>query len=465
MVSKSGKARASDAVLSTYADLKRKYDFPISLKRISGRHYLYKQLIRWDKEAKKYVCVEMRYLGAIADDGTFRPRKMVANDMDAARAVIAAHGGKVVMPEAIPSAELVPLPRTSELDRRILTELTMDGRLQASELARRLGEKERKVGYRIRTLEKKLSISYKPRINLESLGYLRFIVFVKFRVSRPDPDLLQKEMDSMPSVQFAALTSSSKYDLILILATTSDYAAAAIENLPDALKRIRMSPSLKDIAADWYVSYFDISKGFMPFRQRFMEDYTVKSVWTKRQERKSTSISRNEYATLRALNADGAVSFREIEQRNGMSEGSAKYSYDGLIERKVISGTTICMEGLKTKYSAFLLMEINDEGLYSSTREEVYRIETTEMENHISNRIAMVANIGAPYGGLFLVPVSREGELEELEREFYEKVKGITITPMVLTKILNGTLPYNRFDNTKTYQYQLLEAAKAGNKG
>ncbi len=456
MARKTPKAEPPDAVLSAYAGLKRRYDFPISLKRISGRHYLYKQVIRWDKEHKKYVCVEMQYLGAISDDGTFRPRKMVANDIDSAKAVIAAHGGKVTMPDpnAFPAPER--RPPTAELDRRILTELTMDGRVQTSELARRLGADERKVGYRIRALEKRFGICYTPKINLEALGYLHFIVFVKFRGSRPDPDQLQKEISSMSAVQFAALSSNSKYDLVLIIATISNYNAVETESLPVLLKNLRMSPSLKDIGAEWYVSYFDISKGFMPLRQSFLEERISHAVWTKRQERKTTSISKNEYATLLALNSAGDASFRDIEKRNGMSEGSARYSYEGLIGRKVIGGTTICMRGIAARYSALVLMEIIDEGIYSDTRDEVYRIETTDPEGSAFNRIPMAANTGAPYGAIFLVPIINDGDLEALENEFYSKVKGIRISAMVLTKVLCGTFPYNRFDNTKTFQYERL---------
>ncbi len=456
MAKRSVRPETPDAVLSAYATLKGRYGFPISLKRIGSHYYIYKQRIRWDKASKKYVCIEMQYLGAIADDGTFRPRKMVANDIDAARAVIAAHGGKVVMPSAANLPEPSAKSSITTLDKKILTELTMDGRLQVSDLARRLGENERKVGYRIRVLEKRLGISYRPKVYLESLGYLHFIVFVKFRGSRPDPDLLQREMDSNATVQFAALTSGGKYDLILIIATISDYNAVATESLPAALRKIRMGPSLKDIASDWYVSFFDISKGLLPLRENFMAEYLSKSIWTRRQERKSNSISRNEFATLSALNADGAVSFREIEQRNGMSEGSARYSYESLVKRKVISGTTICMNGLGIKYNVFLLMEIIDEGLYAGTRVEVYRIETKESGDHTSNRIPLVANMGAPYGVLFMVPVASDGALESLEREFYSNVKGIRISALILTKIFCGTLPYNRFDNTKTYQYEQL---------
>jgi DNA-binding Lrp family transcriptional regulator len=456
MAKRSRAAGVPDAVASAYERLKKSYSFPLSLKRIGGRYYLYKQLIRWDRENRKYVCVEMRYLGAVADDGTFRPRKMVANDIDAAKAVIAAHGGRVAMPDPGEPAGQERAPSPIELDRRILTELTMDGRIQASELARRLGIDERRAGYRIRSLERRFDIVYRPRVNLEALGYLHFIVFVKFRDSRPDPDLLQKELDSISAVQFAALSSSSKYDMVLIVSTISDYTDVAKEGLPAALRKLRMCASLKDIGAEWYVSYFDISKGFLPLRQSFIEERISQSVWTKRQERGSNSISRNEYATLRALNEQGSVSFREIEQRNSMSEGSARYSYEGLVGRKVIDGVTICMRGLRARYSAFLLMEIIDEGVYSDTRHEVYRIETTDREGAAFNRIPMLANMGAPYGVIFLVPVMGDGELEALEREFYAKVRGIRISTMVLTKILCGTFPYNRLDNTKTFQYERL---------
>jgi DNA-binding Lrp family transcriptional regulator len=462
MARKPVKSQAPAAVLLAYSKLKKQYPFPISLKRISGRHYLYKQLIRWDKALKKYVCVEMQYLGAIADDGTFKPRKMVANDIEAARAVIAAHGGKVTMPDS-GMAEPILGNAITELDGRILTELTMDGRLQTSELAQRLSVEERKAGYRIRALEKKFGITYHPKINTEAFGYLHFLVFVKFKEApRPNPQQLQKELSSISSVQFAAISADgSKYDMVIVIATISDYNATSAESLPVLLKKLRMLPSLKEISAEWYVSYFDIGKGFMPLRQSFLEEHLSKMVWTKRQERKTTSISKNEYATMLALNADGVASFREIEQRNNMSEGSARYSYDGLLGRKVVSGVTICMKNPAIRYNAIVLMEILDEGIYFETRDEFYRIETEEKEGHVLNRIPLVANMGAPYGGLLMVPVYSEGQLDSLEHELYSNVKGIKLSTMVLTTILCGTLPYNRFDNTKTFQYQRLMANRS----
>lgn len=449
------------AVSATYAELKRKYDFPISLKRISGHYYLYKQVIKWQREKKKYVCMEMQYLGSISEEGTFRPRKMVEGDVESAKAVIMAHGGKVIMDkEPVQSkAPVAPLNLT-DLDRTILTELTMDGRLQVSELAKSLNVPERKLGYRIRALEQKLDINYKPKVRLEGLGYMYFIVFAKFTGQRPDSAVLQAELDKLPSVQFAAMSTNSKYDLTLIIATLNDYNAdqssASGESLPVILKRIRMIPALKDVMAEWYVSYFDIAKGFMPIRQPLMEERIVGSVWTKRKERQQNSISKNEYATLAAINANGAESFRAIEQRSGMPDGSAKYSYDSLVSRNILSGVTICMNGLPVLYNVLLIMEIVDEGAYAESRHEVFRIETTERKDHIANRISLAANMGAPYGGIFFLPIMRDGELEELQQELYSKVKGIKLSAMIMTKVLCGAVPYNRFDNKKTVQHQQL---------
>jgi DNA-binding Lrp family transcriptional regulator len=451
------------AVRERYEALKRSYSFPISLKRISGHYYIYKQLISWDREQKKYRCVEMQYLGSISETGEFRARRLKGDDIESARAVIAAHGGSVVMPS--PSGlQVSSKPRTTELDRGILTGLTMDGRAPVPALAASLGEEGKRLGYRIRSLEGRLGIEYRPKVIIEGLGYLYFIVFAKFASARPDSDALQRELESNPAVQFAALSPDSKYDMVMVVASISDYNVMGEESLPAILRNIRMGPSLKEIKAEWYVSYFDVIKGFMPLRQLFLEERILKSVWTKRQERKQGSLSRNEYAVLAALNLNGATSFRAVERQNNMADGSAKYSYDRLSERKVLNGVTICMNRIGALYNALLIMEIIDEGAYAATRNEVWGIEITERPDHIANRITMVANMGAPYGALFLVPVFKDGDIEELEREFYSKVKGIRISTMVLTKTLCGTMPYNRFDNTKSIQYERYTASKTQEK-
>ncbi len=450
------------AVRDRYEALKRSYAFPISLKRISGHYYVYKQLISWDRESKKYRCVEMRYLGSISESGEFRARRMRGDDIESAKAVISAHGGKVTMPSAAPQP--AGSPRVTAFDREILTALTMDARSPAPQLAANLGADAKRLSYRLRSLENRLGIEYKPKVLIEKLGYLYFIVFTKFASSKPDPDVLQREMSANPAVQFAALSPNSKYDMILVIASVSDYNAMEEQSLPAILRNIRMSPSLKEVESEWYVSYFDVVKGFMPLRQVFVEERISKSVWARRQERRPTSLSRNEYAVLSALNQDGASSFRAVERSNGMADGSAKYSYERLLERKVINGVTMCMNRIGAIYNAVLLMEIIDEARYAATRNAIWQIETTEKPDYITNRMTLVANMGAPYGAFFMVPVFSDGELEELEREFYSKLKGVRISTMVLTKILCGTVPYNRFDNTKSAQYERMMSSKAQEK-
>ena len=453
------KRKTPTAVLTSYAQLRRSFNFPISLKRIKGHYYIYKQLIRWDKESRKYKCIEMKYLGSMAEDGTFRPRESHMNGVESATAVIEAHGGRVVLPElAAATPKLGGMPRLSELDRQILTEITMDGRIHISELARKLGMNEKRIGYKVRSLERRLGIVYRPNIQVEGLGYLYFIIFAKFLDSRPDPQLLQEEMKANSAVQFAALSSDSRYDLVIIIATISNYTLMGAENMPAAIvKDIRMGRSLKDIRSEWYVSYFDIGKGFMPLRQRFIEEKLGKAVWSRRHERTPNMLSRNEYATLLALNANGAVPFREIEKKEGMSDGSAKYSYDSLVKRKIMSGVTICMNGLPMRYTALIIDEIIDEAAYASTRHEFYRFAITEKPDHNFNRLSFIANAAAPYGGISMAPITGDGELEGLMQELNRNVKGIRVSGMVLTKILCGAVPIGRFDNTKTYHYERLK--------
>ncbi len=449
--------RVPSAVLVRCAELKASFGFPVSLKKIGGHYYAYKQVIKWDPEARKYVSLESRYLGAISDTGEFRPRKAQGNDLDSARAVIEAKGGKVIMPEE-KAASSLKVRHLTDLDKTILTELTMNGRLQLSELAQKLGSDEKRIGYRVRSLEKRLGIEYKPKILIEGLGYLYFIVFARFISWRPDPDALQKDIIANPSIQFAALSSDSKYDLTLIVAAVNDYNVTGGESLPAVLRDIRMAPSLKDIESEWYVSYFDVVKGLMPLRQEFIEKKLLKSVWSRRHERKATSLSKNEYATLRALNADARMPFREIEQKNGMSDGSAKYSFDSLVERSVLQRCSICVPRMPVKYMALVLLEIIDEGAFASTRHELYRFQILEDSKHEINRVALGANMGAPYGVFFMVPVLEDGDLENAMRELYAGVKGIKLSGMTITKVLCGTLPLNRLDNTKTIQHERLKA-------
>lgn len=78
----------------------------------------------------------------------------------------------------------------------------------------RIGLSEQATYYRVKKLEERLGIRHITEINVEKLGYLKFIGFVKFLGAIPSVEEIRSAFEYEGRVQLALLTSG-KYDLIL----------------------------------------------------------------------------------------------------------------------------------------------------------------------------------------------------------------------------------------------------------
>ncbi len=73
-----------------------------------------------------------------------------------------------------------------------------------------------------------------------------------------------------------------------------------------------------------------------------------------------------------------------------------------------------------------------------------------------TNTFAYVAEITAPSGFLFILPVINEGKLEEEIENISQQIKGITIKSMIITQTVLGELCYRRIDNNQSSQMEIL---------
>ena len=68
----------------------------VTVKKINGRYYLYKQLGKWDKERKRTTVIS-EYLGRINDKGEFIRRRLSAKEnLKDAESLIKEHGGEII---------------------------------------------------------------------------------------------------------------------------------------------------------------------------------------------------------------------------------------------------------------------------------------------------------------------------------------------------------------------------------
>ncbi|MGA7713016.1 MAG: hypothetical protein WCA81_14015, partial [Rhizomicrobium sp.] len=128
-------AEVPDVILSTYKRVSNEYPSFVALKRINDKYYLYSQTTRYDKKEKKQKTVS-KYLGRITAEGVFikKSRTSEKDDLEIAKEVIEAHGGKVVLPETAGNNVQVAVKNLTldEIDDRILTAMSMNARASAA---------------------------------------------------------------------------------------------------------------------------------------------------------------------------------------------------------------------------------------------------------------------------------------------------------------------------------------------
>ncbi len=448
-------AEAPKAVRERFEELKKSFPFPIVLRRISGRYYLYKQIAKRNSKTGKTEIVEAKYLGKITETGAFVAKglKKPEYDLEVAKSVILSHGGKVLMPQENEGRTLESNGlQLTEAEQKILTNLSMNARMPIPMLARKLNMKEDAVSARIKKLEKLLGINYTAHIRLLNLGFLYFVVFIKFLDTLPDPLKVKEEIESVPEVQFAAFTKG-EYDMFiyLIAENTVDFQLI-IE------AKLKSMNSLKNKSAKWYTSLFYPTYQIIPLRDSF---FTVleKRIWHRTREQPRPipgQMLQSEYFVLRELNRDASMPFAEIERKNNMPKGSARYIYERLREKDVVANLTLTMDNIGIKYNALIMFEILEENKFRESRKVFLEYIMEENPNHIINKFSLVGDIYAPTGTLLMAPIFQDGQLGFLEKDLERNINGGRIYSISITGILTGRLLYRRFDNLYSVAYETL---------
>ncbi len=443
-----------EKVLQKFQELKKNYPFPIVLRRINGRYYIYKQISKRNRQTGKTEMVESAYLGKITDGGVFvvKGLKNPEEDIEVAKAVIFAHGGTVTLPET-PEAKLhaTPIGEFTDVDLRILTNLTMNARMPLAFLAGKLGMDPKALDRRIKSLEKRLGIRYVPHIRLEPLGYLQFFIFVKFRGKMPNAERVKLDLKDEPSVQFAAFCNG-RYNLVLHVIAKSNNDLSAI------IERIKNKNSLINLPSKWYATAFNGTYGFVPFRDEIFRALE-KDVWHRTKEKPRPAqyqLLQGEFSVLKELNKDGAVPFAKIEREGNIAVGGGLRAYEKLKDRGILNRVGITMENLPIKYNALIIMEITNHSAFIASRKQLLEYIISEDRNFISSKFSLVGDINLPQGVLFVMPIVADGQLEKEIENLTDKVKGIKVSYLILTDVFLGSILHRRFDNLYSNQYKRL---------
>jgi DNA-binding Lrp family transcriptional regulator len=339
----------------------------------------------------------------------------------------------------------------SEYEPLILKELSTNPRDGIAAISKRLGLPYQTTLYWIRKLEKKYGIHYTLEpIFLNKFGFFRFFALAKFKDRRPNITELRKLLESKPQVQAAFLTKGS-YDLFIFFLAEDPISAE------DFIYEIRSDAALADYPAYWHSSYYTQGIGYIPLRDSFF-DQLEKRVWrrSKDQPRKQRDqIFLREYATLKELNSNGMIEFSKIDEKYGLKNGSARYTYRRLLDDKLILRITIAMDSPPIKDTAVFVAEQINLGKFNKNKENFLREELAD-EGKPLNRYIFAGDIGSPYGIILIAPMYDSLDFDIAEQRLWDTVKGARIKASILTTMLVGRLCYRNIYTEKTWLYKSL---------
>lgn len=450
-------------VTKAFDDIRKKYPSYTVLKRINGQYYVYSQKGMWLKEERKTKTIS-EYLGRITDEGLFIRKKLSAkDDLENAKAIIAERGGEIVW-HAKPGseeAENVQQEVTAEkLDLRILTALSMNARMSSSKLAKLAGIGSQVAYRRVKALEKKFGIRYILETDMEKLGFLQYLILIKFEGEKPSIEELRRTFEDEYRIQFAA-TTTGEYDVVMFFIDENPLKA------DDDLRELRYREPLNKYKAFWYMVYFAQVFSFMPLRDLFIEHVLKERVWHRTKE--NPKIDKNqlryrEFLILKELNSNSVGDLSDIDEKHKLSKGTSRYTYNLLKARGIIVRPTITLTNLGLKYIGLILISNLD---YKKIEENRYKSLLDILEyGKVVNRYSLSGNVGSPTGAIRFLPVTEDGYIDKIVANVERELQGSMVRSLIITDVIVGSLCYRRFDNTYSRQYRtLVEMKKIEPKG
>ena len=445
------KGKYPEKVIERFERLRNELPFPITIFKVAGHYYVVRQEYSRDEKGN-VLRRKPEYIGSITPDGLFKfKRTGTESELEIAKAILKEHGEKILPREQTTEESNGKKVETSIIENDILTNLTMNARMPIEMLAENVGIPPRRAAYLKASLERNLNISYIPDVRLTKIGFLEFMIFVKFTRGSPEPNAVKADLSSIGEIQFAAFTSGI-YDMLLFVIAESN------ENLAEVVRKIKGVPSLTSISSLWDISYFYKTKSFVPLREEAMQIISAK-VWRRTKERPRpgyTDLLESEFKAIKALVRNGAAKFASIESDEGIVRGGARHAYDRLMQREILPRVTISIDGIGVKSNGIIIMRITNEKLFQESRKRLLEFIMEEKKNYIINRFSLVGDTSNPEGVIFFIPITEGNELEKTVSEMNATVKGIKLKKLSTTSIILGKIAYRRIDPQYTTQYAKL---------
>jgi len=436
--------RLPEKVEETLEGLKKEHKHTVVVKFIRGGFYAYEAYTKWDKTLKRQRSYAL-YLGKIEMDGSLIPPHRKTHRTSGVRTINGYLRNRTA--EAIEKMRL----EENEQNIRIISALSTNARASYEEIASKAGILPQSVRYRVKQLEKMYGIKYiTDAYAIFNLGFYRYIITIKFKGKKPDSAAIKKELEKESRVQLAMLT---KGDFDVFIYTLFENPV----ELENWVYKLRQTNTFANYRAFWNVSYALISHGVIPVRDEFF-DLIKDRVWhrTKETPRKHEGdIFYRQYAVLKALNTNGKKKFNEIDKEYGLKPGTADYTFHELVEKEVIRRVTISMLNLPIHYLAIILIKQTNIKRFVDNRKEyfLYRLKDRGL---LTNRVSIIADVGAPYGIVSIIPIYNDSDLEKTEEDLKHILKGTIPKSTIITNILFGNIVLNKLETKEIPYYNVL---------
>ncbi len=423
-----------ERIKATFLRIKKERSNYVEIKHIKNYFFVYQSTSRWDKERRKPIKVPL-YIGRIKENGEFI--KAGKKKPRAVKAIAAESTIKAPQQLPQPSVEenkvaIEPDAKSYKHEAGILRALSMNGRISIPTLSKIIGTSEARCISQLKKLEGKYSIKYIAEIDITKLGYIQFLITIKFLDEIPKIDDLRNAIADDNRIEMVFLTKGDFHLAIYALAKDS------IE-INSIIIKIRKRLHYKSISI---TAPLEEDYGFIRLRPEFIESL-------------KNSLLVREYAVLKELTINGKIDFSEIDRKYGFDKGRSQYSYYKLKQQGIIKRITISIENLPIKYIGIITAITTDIDKFIPNREKLLQNIVYESKYNI-NKYVFIADTASPSGIILYVPVFIYGDLESAVEEIANLDLGIKLDTLIITDILIGNFCFRNFDNAYSIQKEIL---------
>ena len=339
------------------------------------------------------------------------------------------------------------------IEQEVLKILSMNARASFNFIGNRIGTSAQHAFRIVKKLEKKYGITYLAEIDVEKLGYIKFMVLARFFGNMPTEGEIKDIFDRDPRIQMAMVLTGRSYNLLFYVLVQNN------EEINEIRKELTSNAALKRYRMILYLTPFFETYNFVPLRWEFVESLKGRVLARKTVrnypivKEKQQAMLEREFAILKEWNLDGSIDFHSIDRKYGFDKGRSQYAYYRLLQSGLIKRLTITMNKLPIRYISMFSIRIFDYDRFYSTRKGLLSDIISEPATP-ANKYVLAGDIGSPFGATIFLPVFTE-EDAMTNANVLSKGKGAIVTAHTVTKVF-GRLCFRRFDNAYTIQAETL---------